>query len=104
MSSEPAGLISGSVFLLSENNLFLGGQLKRSVDPRKGAQDGLRFDSHVRTVFRAQFLHNIADVNFDGAFTHVQLIGDYLIRLAFLDRPNDGKFEEELFPTMNEIY
>jgi hypothetical protein len=31
-------------------------------------------------------------VDFDGAFAHVQLVGYYLIRLAFLDRPNDREF------------
>jgi hypothetical protein len=72
----------GSTCLLSENNSFLGGQLNASVGPRKGTQNGLRFDSHVRTVLRIQFLHNIADLNFHGAFTHVQIVGYYLIRLS----------------------
>ena len=35
---------------------------------KSSAQARLRFDRHLRTVLRIQFLHNIADVNFDGAF------------------------------------
>jgi hypothetical protein len=46
---------------------------------RKGAQNGLRFDSHVGTVLCV-------------AFAYTKFVGDYFIRLAELDRPNDREF------------
>src|SRR5271154_3090847 len=41
----------------------------------KGAQNGLRFDGSVRTVFRIQFLHYTTHMDFDGALAHTEFIG-----------------------------
>ena len=39
----------------------------------KSAYSGLRFDGHVRTVLRIQFLHYTTHMDFDGAFAHTQV-------------------------------
>jgi len=48
---------------------------KLTVAGPKGAQNGLRFDGRVRTVFRIQFLHYSTHMDFDGAFAHTEFIG-----------------------------
>ena len=57
-----------------------------------------RFDGQISAVLRPQFLHDIANMDFDGAFTHVQFVSDYLVRLALANRSADRKFARRDYP------
>ena len=49
----------------------------------------LRLHRDFSAISRVQLPHNIAHVDFHRAQTHVQFVGDYLVRFALLDRPDD---------------
>src|SRR3984957_20116949 len=49
-------------------------------------------DRHIRTVLGSQFFHDMANMHFYSAFAHVQFVGDDLVRLALMDRADNGEF------------
>jgi hypothetical protein len=57
-----------------------------------GSYGDLRFDGEIRPILRLHFLHEVAHVDLHRAFTHVQFVGDDFVRLALLNRSNDGRF------------
>ena len=65
------------------------GLSRRCANPAEG---GLGSDSDVRAILRLPFLHDIAHVDFCRALTHVQFVGDDLVRFASLDLLNDLTF------------
>src|SRR5580700_5553499 len=48
-------------------------------------------DRHIRTVLGSQFFHDMANMHFYSAFAHVQFVGDDLVRLALMDRADNGE-------------
>jgi hypothetical protein len=45
----------------------------------------------VRVLARS-FFHNMANMHFYSAYAHVQFVGDDLVRLALMDRADNGEF------------
>jgi len=67
------------------------GRRKAAIETLAGMGD-LRFDGEVSPILRLHFLHEVAHVDLHRAFTHVQFVGDDFVRLALLNRSNDGRF------------
>jgi len=55
-------------------------------------KEGCCLDRHIRTVLGSQFFHDMANMHFYSAFAHVQFVGDDLVRLALMDRADNGEF------------
>src|SRR5271165_4354257 len=83
--SRPRGVLA------IRSNSWQGGPMP--VRPRGGpSMKGLRPHRHLGSILRIELLHDIAHVHLHRAFTHIELVGDDLIRLAFLYRSHDRVF------------